>query len=128
MILISVSRSIDARSVSVDVEKLQSQCIDDNDADAHDPALIEINNKEPISCDISFKGKRLHPLWLRERCKCEVNSVQAVTGQPKWQPHEFRSDMKILDARVVPSAVSSSHDQGELQVLFSDGHESVFHV
>eukprot|EP00929_Paragymnodinium_shiwhaense_P002128 TRINITY_DN102328_c0_g1_i1.p1 TRINITY_DN102328_c0_g1~~TRINITY_DN102328_c0_g1_i1.p1 ORF type:complete len:430 (-),score=70.44 TRINITY_DN102328_c0_g1_i1:257-1546(-) len=58
----------------------------------------------------------LNPVWLRERCQ-DIKSVDPSTLQPKVSPHDLPEVMKVEDAKF---------QDGQLQVTFSDGHESLF--
>eukprot|EP00943_MAST-04B_sp_MAST-4B-sp1_P002452 g2452.t1 len=70
--------------------------------------------------NIEIGDKIIHPLWLRER-SISSKSVQAITKQPKLQPHDLVENMKI-------DSCSLGSDSKTLSVAFSDGYETTFNV
>lgn len=71
---------------------------------------------------VTESGKKLHPMWLRERCM-GPNSVQWETAQPLHQPHDFPADLDVTLARLRPAAGGWT---AQLKVVFSDGVISTF--
>eukprot|EP00434_Breviolum_minutum_P033287 symbB.v1.2.029451.t1/scaffold3186.1/size61749/4 len=59
---------------------------------------------------------QLDPLWLRERCLSK-SSVDSITLQPLWNPHELPLEMSIQNA---------SLDNNTIKVAFTDGHISEY--
>ena len=68
---------------------------------------------------ITIGDRVLHPLWLRER-STSSKSVQKVTKQPIFQPHEIDIDIKIDNADIVNDDI--------LYVKFSDGYTTAFNI
>mmetsp|Transcript_2302 Transcript_2302/g.4799 ORF Transcript_2302/g.4799 Transcript_2302/m.4799 type:complete len:485 (+) Transcript_2302:70-1524(+) len=71
---------------------------------------------------ITSSGTELHPVWLRERCSSPA-SVQWETVQPLHQPHEIADGLEIVEAKLRNAGGGRA---SQLQVLFSDGHNSIF--
>lgn len=63
------------------------------------------------------REQRIHPLWLRERCR-DSASIDQLTGQRLQDPSDFDIDLRL-------SAVSQP-TPGVFRVRFSDGHDASF--
>ncbi|HKD54220.1 MAG TPA: TauD/TfdA family dioxygenase [Steroidobacteraceae bacterium] len=61
--------------------------------------------------------QRIHPLWLRERCR-DVASIDLLTGQRLQDPSDFDTDLRL--------AAVSQPTPGVFRIRFSDGHEASF--
>lgn len=63
------------------------------------------------------REQRIHPLWLRERCR-DAASIDELTGQRLQDPSDFDIDLRL-------TAVSQP-GSGVFRVRFSDGHDASF--
>jgi gamma-butyrobetaine dioxygenase len=63
------------------------------------------------------REQRIHPLWLRERCR-DAASIDLLTQQRLQDPSDFDTGLRL-------SAVSQP-TPGLFRIRFSDGHEATF--
>lgn len=60
----------------------------------------------------------LHPLWLRERCRCAA-SVDPANGQRLHEPTDLPAGLAVVSCSTRGAGLSAS-----LDITFSDGHRS----
>lgn len=82
--------------------------------------VVELNTATALELSLPDGQKfQLDPLWLRERCLSH-SSVDSITLQPLWNPHELPLDMFFQNASIL--------DNNTMKVAFTDGHTSEYKV